>query len=195
MESNIKQAVEADLKALKQLNLGIIPAQTYYRDLLRGLLLMYGFFVGLQLLACLFATLTGAWEPVFYDPDRASSAVRAVKMAGGIIFSSAFFLLFVGGNVKNYVIFKHQLKPNLQTGAYLNHKIHQALQLYFTLFGSLGLLCICAFDQTNTFFAGLAAFIFSSIVMVMIIEWEVSRIGMSLLSSAMVDYFSQAKKG
>jgi hypothetical protein len=195
MESNLKQAFEADLSALKQLELSVIPAKTYYRDILRGLLFMYALFVGLQLLACLFASLTGAWHLDFYDPDRAPAAVRVVKMIGGIIFSSGFFLLFVGSNVKNYVIFKHLLKPNLQTGDYLNHKVHQALQLYFTLFGSLVLFCICVFDQTNTFFAALAAFIFSSIPMVMIIEWEVSRIGMSVLSSAMVSYFSQAQKG
>ncbi len=185
---DLKQALQTDLTTLKHLNLGVMPAKTYYRALFSGFIRIYLLFVGLQLLACLFASQTGAWEQDF-------SAVLFVKMLAGVIFSSLFFMLFMQGHVKNYVIFKHQLQSHLETGAYLHHKLYQGLQLYFTLFGSIALLSISLFHQDMTFFAGLAAFIFSSIAIVIVIEWELSRIGIGVLSSAIVEYFRQVKQG
>ena len=120
--------------------------------------------------------------------------IRVAKMVGGVIGSSLFFMLFFVGKVKNYVIFKHQLKPKLQTGQYLAKKISLAFKAYFTIFWLFTMITIPLFDQDMTFFAGIAAFIFSGVIISFVINLEASRIGVSVLSSALVNYFDTTQK-
>ncbi len=120
--------------------------------------------------------------------------VRVSKMVGGVIFSSLFFMFFFIGKIKTYVIFKHQIKPYLKTGNYLTTKIKLAFKLYFGVFGTLVLMTIPLFDQDMTFFAGIAAFIFSAVIASIGINMEASRIGISVLSIAIRSFFENSRK-
>jgi len=111
-----------------------------------------------------------------------------------VIFSSLFFMFFFIGKVKTYVIFKYQIKPKLKTGDYLTTKIKLAFKLYFGVFGTLVLMTIPLFDQDMTFFAGIAAFIFSAIIASIGINMEASRIGISVLSTAIASFFDSHRK-
>lgn len=134
-------------------------------------------------------TLTEAQEQEDYY-----HLVRVTKMVGGVIFSSLFFMFFFIGKVKTYVIFKHQIKPKLKTGDYLTTKVKLAFKLYFGVFGTLVLMTIPLFDQDMTFFAGIAAFIFSAIIASIGINMEASRIGISVLSTAIASFFDSHRK-
>ena len=184
MSTDLKQAFEADLNALKNLEIEILPTKQYYGALFSRLGMIYALFLGLQLLACLAALYTGAWDDPWSDtPER----IKIAKMSLGVLLSSAFFMLFIIGKVRNYVQFKYQMAPFLQSGTYLSHKIRQALKLYFAIFSSLSFVCIAIFSQEMTFFAGIAAFILSGIVISTVIEMEASRIGFAVLVKAVSD--------
>ena len=127
--------------------------------------------------------------------NKRNHEVQVHEMIAGVIFSSLFFMLFFVNQVKNYVLFTHQLKPQLQTGPYLAKKIRHALMIYFFVFGIFVLPTIQLFEQNMTFFAGLLAFIVSAIVASILIEMELSRLGISVLFSAITRYFSQKYKG
>lgn len=184
MSTDLKQAFEADLNALKNLEIEILPIKQYYGALLSRLGMIYALFLGLQLLACLAAMYTGAWDdPWSNTPER----IKIAKMSLGVILSSVFFMLFMVGKVRSYVLFKYQMAPRLQSGTYLAHKVQQALKLYFAIFSSLSFLCIAIFNQDMTFFAGIAAFITSGIVISIAIEMETSRIGLTVLVKTIRD--------
>lgn len=184
MSTDLKQAFEADLNALKNLEIEILPANQYYRALFSRLGMMYALFIGFQLLACLIAMYTGAWDdPWSNTPER----IKIAKMSLGVLLSSAFFMLFMIGKVRSYVLFKYQMERFLQSGTYLSHKMRQALQLYFAIFSGLSFLCIAIFNQDMTFFAGIAAFIASGVLISIAIEMEASRIGLTVLVTAIRD--------
>ena len=259
----LKAKFQTDLEILKHLELGIIPAGKYYRDVFLGCFLVYLIFLSVQLMACFLATNNSAWDYVAENQQVKSKAlkslendemfkrlnlvfeehnleekhpdatpeemralkeekrnkeeaerlqrkntalteaqeqedyyhlVRVTKMVGGVIVSSLFFMFFFIGKVKTYVIFKHQIKPKLKTGDYLTTKIKLAFKLYFGVFGTLVLMTIPLFDQDMTFFAGIAAFIFSAIIASIGINMEASRIGISVLSTAIASFFDSHRK-
>lgn len=132
-------------------------------------------------------------EAEFFKQREHSHTIRVFKMVTGCIFSSLFFLLFFIAKVKNYIIFKHQLQPRLLTGKYLSKKIKQALMGFFGIFGITATIAIPLFDQDMTFFAGIAAFLITGIISTVIINMEVSRIGVSVLSTAIAEYFAGDK--
>lgn len=257
----LNQALQDDLESLKKLNLGIIPAKIFYRDLCLGWLLVYLLFAGTQLMACFFATQINAWENKRLENHIASMrvfekgsdffkfsapfneerelekkypqatpeeintmiiknkkaredarfkkneereaeykkmrknehVVQVAKMFLGVIFSSLFFTLFFIGKVKSYVIFKQQLQSRLKTGDYISRKIKIAFFGFFTVFGLLSLVSIPLFDQDMTFFAAIPCLIFSAIVVGLFIDMEASRIGVSVLSTAITKFFKSSQ--
>ncbi len=120
--------------------------------------------------------------------------VRVFKMVTGVLFSSLLFTFFLMGKVKSYVIFKHQLLPHLQTGHYLAKKMKQAFIGYFVIFGCFSLIMIPLLEADMTVFAGIPVFIFSAIAISIAINMEASRIGISVLSTAISNYFTQDQK-
>lgn len=132
-------------------------------------------------------------ELAYQDEIEHYHVVRVFKMVTGVLFSSLLFTFFLLGKVKNYVLFKHQLSPYLQTGAYLAKKMKQAFLGYFALFACFSLGLFPLFEADMTVFAGIGVFIFSAIVISIAINMEVSRIGISVLSGAIANYFGHGK--
>lgn len=59
---DLKSALSLDLERLKQLDLGIIPAGTYYARLFIGWFFLLMMLMGIESLACFFAMKNNAWE-------------------------------------------------------------------------------------------------------------------------------------
>jgi len=151
-----------------------------------------------------FVSSNESWEEQQQEKQNIESAyqkkrehqhvVRVFKMVTGILFSSLLFTFFLIGKVKNYVLFKYQLLPHLQTGAYLAKKMKQAFIGYFAIFACFSLVMIPLFEPDMTVFAGMGTFIFSAIVISIAINMEASRIGISIMSAAIANYFAHRQK-
>ena len=119
---------------------------------------------------------------------------RVIKMFAGVFFSSLFFTLFFIGKINFAVIFKLQFQHHLRAGDYIAHKIGQAFTLYFSIFGVAALIIFNFFEQGWTIFAGVPAFLLAGIVTVILMEMELSRIGVSTLIRLLTQLFREGNK-
>lgn len=130
------------------------------------------------------------------EEERLDDHLRqTIKMGFGVFFSSLFLSLFGLGLLKNYIIFKIQIMPRLQTGAYLTKKIHAAIAGFFTVFSVLAFIFIPLFEQDVVFFSAIPCFIGAAIATSIVINMEASRIGVSVLSKAISNFFRKEKEG
>lgn len=231
--------LQDDLKTIKKIRLGIIPANIFYKDIIKYFLLTYIFLVGALLLACFFASSIHAWP---YTPEyakqvenikRYGAPIRLqvgfmneeesykfhkykrkpleekitelkneysdehlnllIEMVLGVLAVSLFLMIFLNGKIKSYVIYKHQISDQLKTGSYLKRKILQAYAGFLVTFSLFAMVTISLMNQNLTFFSGILAFIFAGVVSSVLIEMELTRIGISPLTNAIADYFEVDK--
>lgn len=254
--TNLDEMIQADLKTLKTLKAGIIPAKTFYEGIFLRTLWVYVLFVVLQLFACFVAVSVGGWasapesfaehferfeeqkapfenfisgmkirlenrDPSLSEAEKSARSAKAAelqlqkkeahvaklkkireeehfwrvtKMFAGVFFSSLFFTLFFIGKINFAVIFKYQFQRHLRVGDYIAHKIGQAFTLYFSIFGVAALIIFNFFEQSWAVFAGVPAFILAGIVTVILMEMELSRIGVSTLMRLLTQLFREGNK-
>lgn len=120
--------------------------------------------------------------------------MKTVSMILGVIASSCFYMIFFVGKINYYVIFNLQVQKHLQTGEYLQKKIKLAYKGFFIIFLILSCFFFSIMDQEITFFAGIPAFIFSGLVCMHLIDMETNRIGVSLISSAITNFFQKREE-
>ena len=269
--NDLKQAFDADVCALKHINIGITPAGIYYRDWFKCAAILYGAFLGVMFAACLFASSVGAWNDgdrnlkwsykfqenfrrysdesklpfhpirswLLYSETKGLSAdeveakkakllaeeeailakekkflaekkkehdldfqetlkdqhlIRQAKMVLGILFFPVMpMFFFFLSKVGLYVMFKHQLQAKLKTGDYLVKKMRQIVTLFFIVFGLISLASISLFDQDMTFFAGIPPLLVAGIAVMIAGDMEASRIGSSVISTAIFQYLTKDK--
>lgn len=63
---DLKNAMAMDLEKIKHLDLGIIPASTYYKNLFLGWILLFALIFLIQSAACFFAMIIKSWD---YAPN------------------------------------------------------------------------------------------------------------------------------
>ena len=119
---------------------------------------------------------------------------RVVKMFVGVFFSSLFFTLFFIGRINYAVIFKYQFQPHLRMGGTIAQKIRQSFTIYFGVFGVAALISFNFFEQDWTLFAGVPAFILATFITVILMEMELSRLGVSTLIRLLSQLFKQGNK-
>ncbi|QMT62110.1 hypothetical protein [Legionella sp. PC997] len=107
----------------------------------------------------------------------------------GVFFSSLLMSLFGLGFIKNYIIFKLQISPKLQTGTYLIKKTKWALTGFFLIFGMCAFLFIPLFEEDVVFFSTIPCLIIAAIATTLGVNMEISRIGVSVLSKAISNFF------
>lgn len=120
-------------------------------------------------------------------------ALLRAKMVFGVFFSSLLMSLFGLGFIKNYIIFELQISPKLQTGTYLIQKTQWALAGFFFIFGMFAFLFIPLFEQDVVFFSSIPCLILAAIATSIAVNMEASRIGVSVLSKAISDFFHKEK--
>ncbi|WP_242604495.1 hypothetical protein [Legionella gresilensis] len=122
-------------------------------------------------------------------------ALLTAKMVFGVFFSSLLISLFGLGFIKNYIIFKLQISPKLQTGAYLIQKAKWAFTGFFLIFGVFTFIFIPLFEQDVVFFSAIPCLIIAAIATSIAVNMEISRIGVSVLSRAISKFFHKEKEG
>lgn len=248
---DLKNSMAMDLEKIKHLDLGIIPAGTYYKNLFLGWILLFALIFLIQLAACFFAMITKSWDyaPNIYQYNSIKSMdefhysqekktkdmlkasfpnaseeklnqllneeetqwkegegnqrrdllrdhnTQVIYMWLSIFFTSLCISLYGVRLIKNYIIFKYQITPKLETGLYLIKKIHWAAKLCFITFAALAFIIFPILPQGATFCSIIPCFFGAIIVTSIAINMEASRIGMSVLSKALSNFFHKEKEG
>ncbi|MCW8445692.1 hypothetical protein OQJ05_16785 [Fluoribacter gormanii] len=120
---------------------------------------------------------------------------QVIYMWLSIFFTSLCISLYGVRLIKNYIIFKYQISPKLQTGPYLVKKIHWAAKLCVVTFAILAFIIFPILPQGATFFSVIPCFFGALIVTSIAINMEASRIGLSVLSKAISNFFQKEKEG
>lgn len=248
---DFKNAMAMDLEKIKHLDLGIIPAGTYYKNLFIGWFLLFVLIFIIQLAACFFTMSIHSWDyapniyqynsiksmdEFHYSQERKTKGLlresfpnaseeklnqlfneeeiqwkkgelnqrrellrdhknQVIYMWLSIFFTSLCISLYGVRLIKNYIIFKYQITPKLETGHYLIRKIHLSAILCFVVFGVLAFVIFPILPQGATFFSIIPCFFGAIIVTSIAINMEASRIGMSVLSKALSNFFHKEKEG
>lgn len=248
---DLKKAMAIDLEKIKHLDLGIIPACTYYKNLFLGWLSLFALIFLIQSAACFFAISIKSWDyaPNIYQynsiksmdefhysqerktrdmikesfPNASEEKLKqlvneeeirwkegelnqrkellrdhknqVIYMWLSILFTSLCISLYGVRLIKNYIIFKYQITPNLKTGHYLIKKIHLGAKFCFGVFSALAFVIFPILPQGATFFSIIPCFFGAIIVTSIAINMEASRVGMSVLSKALSNFFHKEKEG
>lgn len=125
------------------------------------------------------------------DRERSHHQSLIINMYFGAFATPLFFMLFMMGYIKMYVIYIHQLSYHLKTGQYIKGKIWHAYMIFMGCFTLVSLLTVSIAYQDYVGVAALFSFIVSAIISTFLIDMEFTRIGISPLTSAIADYFSR----
>ena len=191
--SHLKQQIQVDLETLKSLNLDILPAKIYYSEMLKLFTILWGSFLGMQLIAAKAINAMGIWQDYFQRYAEHESSIIG-KMWLGCILSSLVISLFLLSRIKLYVIFKHQIRDSLQTGLLLTRKMRHMAWIFYGLFSLFIFPCTLFCDPDVTLFAALAAFIFTALASQFVIGMELTRVGVGVLLEAVSALFSKCEK-
>jgi hypothetical protein len=190
--STLKQQIQTDLQTLQSLDLDILPARTYYVENLKYFAMLWTGLFGVQLIAVKAINKMGLWQDYFEKHTNHNSAIQA-KMWLGCILSSLIISLVMLARVKWYVIFKHQLREHLQTGVLFQRKIRQITALFYGVYFVFLFFWLAFFSPDMTLFAGFGAIVFSFPLCLLLINMELTRVGISVLLGGINRYFNKEK--
>lgn len=189
MESyELQQAITEDLKKLKHLKIGIIPAKTYYTGLLR--LAINAFWkIGLVLLlamAYVYLTYTNphaAMNEVYWGAVREANFYGA-QIKDVLLITIGIMLvvtLVLTPSLNSYFLIQYHLKEQIQTGEYLIKKLQNAGWLFWASFTILSILFASGSEPGVIVICEVLSLVLSAVVTFFVMSLEFNRLGLSLL--------------
>ncbi|SFM08130.1 hypothetical protein [Legionella jamestowniensis] len=189
MESyELQQAITEDLKKLKHLKIGIIPAKTYYTGLLR--LAINAFWkIGLVLLlamAYVYLTYTNphaAMNEVYWGAVREANFYGA-QIKDVLLITIGIMLvvtLVLTPSLNSYFLIQYHLKEQLQTGEYLVKKFQNAGWLFWASFSILSILFASGSEPGVIVICEVFSLVLSAVVTFFVMSLEFNRLGLSAL--------------
>lgn len=189
MESyELQQAITEDLKKLKHLKIGIIPAKTYYTGLLR--LAINAFWkIGLVLLlamAYVYLTYTNphaAMNEVYWGAVREANFYGA-QIKDVLLITIGIMLvvtLVLTPSLNSYFLIQYHLKEQLQTGEYLVKKLQNVGWLFWTSFSLLSILFASGSEPGVIVICEVLSLVLSAVVTFFVMSLEFNRLGLSVL--------------
>ncbi|HAU1599251.1 TPA: hypothetical protein JBJ22_12240 [Legionella pneumophila] len=189
MESyELQQAITEDLKKLKHLKIGIIPAKTYYTGLLR--LAINAFWkIGLVLLlamAYVYLTYTNphaAMNEVYWGAVREANFYGA-QIKDVLLITIGIMLvvtLVLTPSLNSYFLIQYHLKEQLQTGEYLVKKLQNVGWLFWASFSLLSILFASGSEPGVIVICEVLSLVLSAVVTFFVMSLEFNRLGLSVL--------------
>lgn len=189
MESyELQQAITEDLKKLKHLKIGIIPAKTYYTGLLR--LAINAFWkIGLVLLlamAYVYLTYTNphaAMNEVYWGAVREANFYGA-QIKDVLLITIGIMLvvtLVLTPSLNSYSLIQYHLKEQLQTGEYLVKKLQNVGWLFWASFSLLSILFASGSEPGVIVICEVLSLVLSAVVTFFVMSLEFNRLGLSVL--------------
>ena len=181
--STLKQQIQTDLEeALKTLDLEVMPARTFYGEILI-LFNTVGLFFWHSAASHKSSQRNGCLGKLFHEYREHASDI-AGKMGLGCIVSSLVISLILLSRVKFYIVFKHQIREQLQTGSLLTRKIRQMAWIFYGLFALFIFPCTLFLNPDLTLFAAIIAFVFTGLISQFFINMELTRAGIVVMIEA-----------
>lgn len=183
----LKQAIEEDVRTIKLLNPEIIPARFYYGGLIKG---AYSGFWRMFLILCFTLCYVMAFEDD-QDPTTWSDLLITSSVLSFLLSTGAMLILLPP--ISFFVQFRFHLEKKLKTGALMAKKCKLISMIFFgifalfcTLFGSY------ASGQQILFLLVLSYFLSIGAIHI-VINMELSRIGLSSIFTLINEFFSKGK--
>lgn len=182
----LKQALAEDMKIIKTLNPDIIPARSYYGDLLKGV--FSGFW---KMFIILFLTLCYIMGSDKTDPITWSELFTTSCVISFFLSTIAMLILF--RPISFFVQFRFHLEKKLKTGAIIRKKCSHISMIFFGVFAFLCILFGSYAEGTQILFMLVLSFFLSLGATNLVVNMELSRIGFECLFTLFNEFFSKGK--
>lgn len=186
-EKGLFAEFEKDLQTIKSTRLEVIPVKDFYLGILQRMAMVFLPFF----LILMFETII----TVYFD-------MRSNRYEHFTYFSGFFASFCIAGvwsllsytSIKNYTIFRFHYYDKLSIAPYIDRKIKQLAKVILILFAVITLFLTTQASPGNIAGAGILASIISFITAFILINAEVSRVGMNPLSQIIAGYFEKQKE-
>lgn len=186
----LKKAIANDLETIKHLELEIIPAQTYYRDLLK-------IFVSCVSKIGIVIFLTVIYASTFNPSKLDMVSEPWMPLITGTAFSAFFMalgsMLFLGVAITNYYLIKYHLEKRLQTGPLLIKTLRQLGWMFYCLFSVLCLFFGSCVESAAIYTMIVFSFLISGFLTQFFLGMEIKRIGLSAIFTVITAFFAKGK--
>ena len=181
----LKEAITADIEILKYLDVDIMESSLYYSEIRR-----------LAWTVFLLLSLPTLMAEVIYLPFDWPLFVKCPAYHTGFILLvpaliSLLFLVGLFGLMSEVVIFKHQLKPHLYTGELLYQKTLKVWRVPYAVYAVSILLITPCFGWWSAGAVEFGAALVVPVILKVIIDLEINRIGVSALFTVIKKYFEK----
>ena len=187
---NTKDAISADIKTIQSLDFEIIPAGEYYSNLFK--LVIGGIWkLGLvAFLAIAFSSIHDSSHPLIGRSAYVEAIVESAIIAFFMALAAMIILLPA---MTHYYLIRHYLQRRLRMGVVLVKKLKQAAYFFLSVFTLFCLIFASYAESAAIFFMIGLAFMMSAAVTYFTISLEINRIGLSLLFTAISQFFNKDK--
>lgn len=183
----LKEAIAADVETLKTLDLPIMPAREYYR--LNFLLMRHVF---LKIYFTVLLTIVIPYVYHCYPLATAPELLEAIGFFVLFVFGlSLLFCLFLLSTLNQYVIVKHQLRTRLLTGDLIVDRIRFAGHVAYGIFTTIVVISPLFVQPAYVLGVAIGAFLISAALTGMVVEMELTRVGVSTLFALIRRFFDK----
>jgi hypothetical protein len=179
----LKQAIAEDIEILKHLDVDIMEKDLYYREI-RRLSWMVFLLLSLPTMVAEIIYLPLDWALFSKNPMDSTRFILLIPS-----FISLLFLVGLFGLISEVVIFKHQLKPHLQTGELLYQKALKVWRVPYAIYAMSILLITPCFGWWSAGAVEFGSALVVPVILKIMIDLEINRIGVSTLFTVIKKYF------
>lgn len=184
-----KQFIQEDIQRMKCLDLEILPAPIFYRNVLNKMVILYLIMVGIPLLVMMAFGKSNILTLEFYVEDWIYLSI----LYG---FISLFFL----PKIAEYIVFKETIKLHLKLGALIDAKfkfLFRTFAIIYTLWVLFDTNYLFSMDFNHfgeRMFTVLVGIVLGSFITSLIFYMEISRIGLAAIFDLIAVFKKKDKK-
>ena len=184
-----KQFIQEDIQRMKSLDLEILPASIFYRNVLNKIVVLYLIMVGIPLLVMMAFGKSNILTLEFYVEDWLYLSI----LYG---FISLFFL----PKIAEYIVFKETIKPHLKLGAVIDAKfkfLFRTFAIIYTLWVLFDTNYLFSMDFNHfgeRMFTVIVGIVLGSFITSLVFYMEISRIGLAAIFELISAFKKKDKK-
>lgn len=185
-----KQFIQEDIQRMKGLDLEILPAAIFYRNVLKKMMILYLIIVGVPLLVMMAHGNSNRLTLEFYVEDWLYLSI----LYG---FISLFFL----PKIAEYIVFKETIKPHLMLGELIDAKfkfLFRTFAIIYTLWVLFDTIYLFSMDFNHfgeRMFTVIVGIVLGSFITSLIFYMEISRVGFATIFELISAFKKKDKKG
>ena len=186
-EKQLYTDFEKDLDVLKSTRLSVIPGNIFYLGIAKRMGKIFLAFFSILMAETILTVSLGMNGHPYEDFSFSSGLTESFYISG-------FWALLSYISVKNYTIFRFHYYDKMSIAPYIDRKIKQLAKVILIPFAVMTLFLTTKVSPGNVGGAGVLASIISFITAFILINAEVSRVGMNPLSQIIAGYFEKQQE-